>query len=214
MTPDGGSRAHDSVPAAEPIPGSEPVRAAKTGEVGDSQAWGAPMRAFTRRVWLGRASRHQAIASLDCLMRRVEERSRATGQSQDEAAAVVVEDFERAAAALNTRTAPLVPGCGVLIAATGLLLKAEPSSDPLAEFFLGLSVLFAVGGFVFLTRALFVYAGRRSIGLSPTVDDIAFAHDGLVRKYANAHRGGWLAGIGLTCLIIGILFGIHISISL
>jgi hypothetical protein len=172
------------------------------------------MRAFTRRGWLGRARRHQAIASLDSLMRRVEERSRTTGQSQDEAAAVIVEDLERAAAALNTRTAPLVPGCGVLIAVTGLLLKAEPSSDPTAKFFLGLSVVFAVLGFSFLARALVGYAGRRKIGLSPTVDDIAFAHDRLVRKDANAHRGDWLAGIGLTCLIIGILFSIHFSISI
>jgi hypothetical protein len=173
---------------------------------------GASMRALTRRVWLGRARKHQAIASLDCLARRVEERSRESGQSQDEAAAVVVEDLERAAVALNTRTAPLVPGCGVLVAVAGLLLKGEPSSDKISEFFLGLSVLFAVAGFSFLTRALFIYAGRRSIGLSPAVDDIAFAHDCLVRKHVNAHRGGWLAAIGLTCLIIGILFGIHITL--
>ena len=146
-------------------------------------------------------------------MRRAEERARATGQSLDEAAAVVVEDLERAAAALNARTAPLVPGCGVLVAVTGLLLKAEPSSDGIAETFVGLAVLFAIGGFSFLTRALFAYAGRRTVGLSPTVDDIAFAHDRLVRKDANAHRGGMLAGIGLTCLIIGILFGVHISLN-
>lgn len=36
---------------------------------------------------------------------------------------------------------------------------------------------------------------------------------GLVRKHANAHRGGCLAGIGLACLILGILFGIHISLN-
>jgi len=144
------------------------------------------------------------------MMGRVEERSRATGQSLDQAAAVVVEDLERAVAALNARTAPLVPACGVLVAVTGLLLKAEPSSDGIAEYFLGLSVLFAVGGFSFLIRALFVYAGRRNVGLSPTADDIAFARDYLVRKQANAHRGGWLAGIGVTCLIIGILVGVHI----
>jgi hypothetical protein len=28
----------------------------------------------------------------------------------------------------------------------------------------------------------------------------------------NAHRCGWLAGIALTCLIIGILFSVHITI--
>ena len=48
-------------------------------------------------------------------MRRAEERSRATGKSVDAAAAVVVADLKRAAAALNARTAPLMPGCGVLV---------------------------------------------------------------------------------------------------
>src|SRR5262249_7585218 len=86
------------------------------------------MRALTRRVRFRRARRDSAIVSLGCLMRRVEERSRASGQSLDEAVAVVVEALERAAAALNARTAPLVPGCGVLVAAAGLLVKAEPSS--------------------------------------------------------------------------------------
>jgi hypothetical protein len=113
----------------------------------------------------------------------------------DEAAAVVVEDLERAAVALTARTAPLVPGSGVLVAAAGVLLKAEPSSYGVSEFFLGLAILFAVGGFSFLTRALLVYAGRRQVGLAPTADDVAFAHDALVRKHVNAHRGGWLAGL-------------------
>ena len=145
-------------------------------------------------------------------MRQIQERSRASGQSLDEAAGVVVEDLERAVTALNTRTAPLVPGCGVMVAVAGVLLKGEPSSYGFAEFFVGLAIVFAVGGFSFLTRALFAYAGRRNVGMSPTIDDVAFAHQGLVRKHANAHRGGWLAGIALTCLILGILLGIHISI--
>lgn len=70
---------------------------------------------------------HHTIASLDSVMRRVEERSRASGQSLDQAAAVVVEDLERAAAALTARTAPQVPRSGVLVAAAGVLLKAEPA---------------------------------------------------------------------------------------
>jgi hypothetical protein len=171
------------------------------------------MRAFTRRLRLRFARGHHAIAPLDSLMRRAEERSSATGQSLDEASAVVVEELEGAAAGLNARTAPLVPGCGVLVAVTGLLVKAEPSSDRSAETFVSLAVLFAIGGFAFLTRALFAYAGRRSVGLSPTVDDIAFAHDCLIRKHTNAHRGALLAGVGLTCLIIGILVGVHISLN-
>jgi hypothetical protein len=147
------------------------------------------------------------------LITRAEEHSDATGQSLDEGAAVVVEDLERAAGALNTRTAPLVPGCGVLVAVSGLAAKAEPSSNPLADAFVSLAVLFAIGGFAFLTRSLFLYAGRRVVGLSPTVDDIEFARARLVRKHTSAHRGGLLAGIGLACLIIGILAGVHITIS-
>lgn len=108
------------------------------------------MRALTGRVRFRKARRDPAIASLDSLMRQVEDRSRASGQSLDEAAAVVVEDLERAAVALNTRTAPLVPGCGVLVAVIGVLLKAEPSSDRLAEVFLSLAILLAVPGFLFL----------------------------------------------------------------
>lgn len=63
----------------------------------------------------------------------------------DEAVVVVVEDLERAAAALSTRTAPVVPACGVLVAAAGLLLKAE-FSDDVDDIFLGFAVLFAVLG--------------------------------------------------------------------
>ncbi len=157
--------------------------------------------------------RHHAIASVDALTRRAEDESRATGQSLDECAAVVVEDLEGAAAALNTRVAPLVPGCGVLVAVTGLLLKAEPSRDGVPELFIGLSVLFAVAGFAFLARGLFLYAGRRLIGLTPTVEDIAFAHARLLRKHRSAQRGGTLAAISLTCLIVGVLLGVHIEIG-
>lgn len=178
----------EGAPAGEEIVGSEPPRATAT-------------------------RRHHAIAPLESLIRRAEDCSGATGQSLDEASVVVVDDLERAAAALNARTAPLVPGCGVLVAVTGLLLKAEPSSDGIAEFFVGISVLFAIGGFSFLTRGLFLYSGRQMVGLSPTFGDIAFAHDSLLRKHKNTHRGGVLAGIGLACLLIGMLFGVNISLS-
>jgi hypothetical protein len=170
------------------------------------------MSAFTRSAERPKASRGYPVASQEAMMRRAEECSRRTGQSLDEAAAVVVEDLERAAAALGTRTAPLVPACGVLVAAAGLLLKAE-FSDGDGDVFLGLAVLSAVAGLSFLTRAHFIYAGRRTIGLPPTAGDIAFARDRLVRKHACAYRGGWLAGIGLACLIIGILAGARISLG-
>jgi hypothetical protein len=105
-----------------------------------------------------------------------------------------------------------VPGCGVLIAVSGLAAKAE-TPNPIADGFVSLAVLFAIEGFALLARAVFLYAGRRTVGLSPTVDDIAFARDRLVRKHKSSRRGGWLAAIALTCLIIGILAGVHISIG-
>jgi hypothetical protein len=169
------------------------------------------MAAFMRIAERRKASRDYSVASRDSMVCRAEECSRVTGQSLDEAVVVVVEDLERAAAELSTRTAPLVPACGVLVAAAGLLLKAE-FSDDVGDIFLGFGVLFAVLGLGFLTRAHFIYAGRRTIGLSPTVGDIAFARDRLVRKHACTYRGGWLAGIGLTCLIMGILVGVRISL--
>lgn len=172
------------------------------------------MRALGRRVWRRRARRDHAIALQDPLLRRVEERSRAAGQSLDEAAGAVVEDLERAAAALNARTAPLVPGCGVLVAVTGILLKAEPSSDGARRVLPRPRDPARCRGLRVPGQGAFVYAGRPYVGLAPTVDDIAFARGGLVRKHADAHRGGWLAGIGLACLILGILFGIHISLNI
>jgi hypothetical protein len=146
------------------------------------------------------------------LTSRADEISRETGQSRDEAAAIVVQDLEQAALALTTRTAPLVPGCGVLVAVSGLAAKAE-TARPLTDAFVSLAVFLALGGFAFLTRALFLYAGRRAIGLSPTVDDIPFVRDRLVRKHTSASRGGLLAGLGLLFLIIGILAGVHISLE-
>jgi hypothetical protein len=147
------------------------------------------------------------------MMQRVEDRAAATGQTRDEAAEIVVADLESAATSLNTRTAPLIPGCGVLVAVSGLLVKAEPRSNGLSEAFVSLAVLWAIAGFSFLTYGLFSYAGRRELGLAATVEDVAFARDRLIRKRANAYRGGWLAGIGLACMIIGILLGVRIQIN-
>jgi hypothetical protein len=170
------------------------------------------MAGFMRGAQRRKANRDYPVAPWDSMLRRAEECSRATGQSLDEAAAVVVEDLEQAAAALSTRTAPLVPACGVLVAAAGLLLKAE-FTDGLADIFLGFAILSAVGGLAFLARAHFIYAGRRTIGLAPAVADIAYARDRLVRKNACTYRGGWLAGIGLTCVIAGILLGVPIPLG-
>lgn len=94
----------------------------------------------------------------------------------------------------------------------GELLKAE-FSDGISDIFLGFAGLSAVAALSFLARSHFIYAGRRTIGLALTVGDIAFARDRLVRKHACAYRGGWLAGIGLACLILGILVGVRITLG-
>ncbi len=126
------------------------------------------------------------IAPVDALIRRVEESAHRSNQSMDEAAKVVVEELERETSALTLRTAPLIPGCGLLVAVSGVMLKSEPTSRPLPEFFLGAAVVLAVAGFTFLARALFSYAGRRVIGLEPTLEDIEFAQRRLVSKLHNA----------------------------
>jgi hypothetical protein len=125
----------------------------------------------------------------------------------------VIGDLEAAATALTTRMAPLVPGCGVLVAISGLAVKAEPSKNTLSETFISLALLLAIAAFGFVTRALFLYAGRRTVGLSATIDDIPFARGRLVRKQTNAHRGSVLAAISLASLVFGILVGVHISVG-
>ncbi len=158
--------------------------------------------------------REHRVASLDSLRQRAQERSRTTGESLDEAAAVVVEDLESAVNALNTRVSPLLRGTSFLVAVASLMFKVEPSSQGLAEFLIGLSVILAITGTYYLVDGVSTYAGRRAIGLMPTVEDVAFTRARLVRKYNSAYRGGWLAGISLTCLVIGILLGVHLGISL
>lgn len=152
----------------------------------------------------------QDVAPLDALIARAEAEAQASGRTVDEAAAEVVADLEDAASAINTRVAPLVPGCGFLVAVSGLLLKAEPSSERLAEVLIALSVILAVAAISFLAHGLFTYAGRRAIGLAPVTADIAFARERLVRKLRSVERGGWLAGVSLASLVLGILLGVSV----
>lgn len=195
------------------VSGAERADGGGRGQAQEPSRRRTSKRARRGRPWSRAGTGDRAIASVDSLISRAEEHARATGKSQDDAAAVVINDLEQAANALTTRTAPLVPATGVLVALSGLLVKAEPSSRPLVEVFVSLAIFFAVAGFAFLTRGLFLYAGRRVIGLSPTVEDIGFARERLVRKYTSSHRGSLLAGVGLTWLIIGILSGVHINIQ-
>jgi hypothetical protein len=192
--------------------GETATHVATSRRAGETAAHGASARTRSRRRRWRTGTGDRAVASVDALISRAEELSRASGKTEDEAAAGGGRDLESAAAALTTRTAPLVPGTGVLVAISGLAVKAEPTSRPLVQVFISFAIFFAIAGFAFLTRALFLYAGRRIIGLAPTVDDIAFARNRLVRKHTSAHRGGLLAGIGLMFLIIGILAGVQVTI--
>src|SRR5262249_56178983 len=94
------------------LPGQEHPEVGARGRRRDN----AGMRALTRRVRFRRARRDYAIASLDSLMRRVEERSRASGQSLDEAVAVLVEDHR------------LVPYRRLLVPGQGAVRLRGPSS--------------------------------------------------------------------------------------
>jgi hypothetical protein len=174
----------------------------------------AGMTQRTRLPRPRRSKERHMIAPVDALIRRVEESAQRSNQSMDEAAKVVVEELERETSALTLRTAPLIPGCGLLVAVSGVMLKSEPTSRPLSEFFLGAAVVLAVAGFTFLARALFSYAGRRVIGLEPTLEDIEFAQRRLVSKLHNARRGGVLAGVGLILLVIGIVTGVRLDVRL
>jgi hypothetical protein len=57
----------------------------------------------------------------------------------------------------------------------------------------------------YLAVALFTHAGRRNVGLPPTREDVAFAHDRLTKKQSRAELGSFLSFIGFVILLIVIL---------
>jgi hypothetical protein len=65
----------------------------------------------------------QEIPSVAALISEIEERQRVLGEAAEQATKAVVEELERAAAAINVRTDPLVPTCGLVVAGAGLLEK-------------------------------------------------------------------------------------------
>jgi len=142
----------------------------------------------------------QGIPALTTLFDSVDQRVR-DGASDADATLVVVENFERAGAAVNERTAPLVPASGLVVTASGLL---APLSDA-ASTLVFTAMLFSILGLTFLTAALFTNAGRREVGLPPTRDDVAFAHRRLLYKEGNARIGSVCFGLGLLLLIAAIL---------
>jgi hypothetical protein len=73
----------------------------------------------------------QQIPSVAALISEIEERQRLLDDAAEQATQAVVEELERSAAAINVRTAPLVPTCGLVVAGAGVIEKFTPS-PPLA----------------------------------------------------------------------------------
>jgi hypothetical protein len=60
-------------------------------------------------------------------------------------------------------------------------------------------------GLYFSVVAMFTHAGRRTVGLIPTQEDVAFAWARLIKKEANAQIGSVLIPLGLIVLVAVIL---------
>ena len=134
--------------------------------------------------------------------RRVDRQACAAGESEDDVATEVIEDFERSAATVSVRTTPLVPASGIVVAAATFLAKeGDTDSIIVAAFAIGLALL----GLGFLAMSVFTHAGRPRVGLPPMRGDIAFVHTRLTKKESSAEVGSFLSLVGFLALIINIL---------
>jgi hypothetical protein len=122
----------------------------------------------------------QEIPSVAALITEIEERQRVLGDTAEQATKAVVEELERAAAAINVRTAPLVPTCGLVVTRAGLLEKFITPTPPLGLAVV--TIVLAMGGLYFSVVAMFTHAGRRMVGLTPTKEDVAFVRARLIKK--------------------------------
>ncbi len=145
----------------------------------------------------------QTIPPLDSLEDAIDKRI-ASGESEEDAALAVIEDFERSAATVNARTTPLVPASGIVVTGAGILARGSDEGDA-ATIIAYLAMALALIGLGFLAMALFTHAGRPSVGFAPTRADVAFAHERLVKKESNAQVGSVLTFLGFLVLIIVIL---------
>ncbi len=116
----------------------------------------------------------------------------------------VIEDFEKSATTLNTRTTPLVPASGIVVTGSGILANASGQGEA-AQVIALFAMAFALGGLGFLATALLTHAGRPSVGLAPTRADVPFVHDRLVKKESDAQVGSVLTGVGFVILLVVIL---------
>jgi hypothetical protein len=151
----------------------------------------------------------QAIPSFAALISEIEERQRLLDDTAEQATQAVVEELERAAAAINVRIAPLVPTCGLVVAGAVALDKFTPTPPALALLAIGLAML----GLYFVAAAMFTHAGRRTVGFTPMQEDIAFARARLVKKEANAQIGSVLILLGLILLVALIINSIEIDMT-
>ncbi len=155
----------------------------------------------------------QQIPPFAALITEIEERQRVLGEAEEQATRAVVEELERAAAAINVRTAPLVPTCGLVVAGAGLLEKCL-TPTPLLGLLSGLAIGLALVGLYFVVVGMFTHAGRRMVGLAPTQEDVAFARARLIKKEANAQIGSVLIPLGLIVLVVLILGSIQLDINI
>ena len=159
-----------------------------------------------RRTWRRVAHFHgrrlgQSIPSLDELDESIDKRV-ASGESEEDVVAEVVEDFERSAASVSARTTPLVPASGIVVAAATFLAKEGDTESTIVALF---AISFALIGLGFLAMSVFTHAGRPRVGLPPTRGDIAFVHERLTKKESNAHVGSFLSLMGFLVLVVAIV---------
>ena len=145
----------------------------------------------------------QTIPSLDALEDEVDKRV-AAGESEEDVALAVVEDFEKSAATVNARTTPLVPASGIVVTGAGILARTDGEGEAATVIAL-FAMAFALVGLGFLATALFTHAGRPRVGFAPARADVAFVHDRLVKKESNAQVGSLLTGVGFVVLLVVIL---------
>jgi hypothetical protein len=155
----------------------------------------------------------QEIPSVGALISEIEERERVLGEAAEQATQAVVEELERAAAAINVRTAPLVPTCGLVVAGAGVLEKFI-TPTPLLGLLAGVAIGLAMIGLYFSVVGMFTHAGRRKVGLIPTQEDVAFVRARLIKKEANAQIGSVLIPLGLIVLVVLILNSFYLDINI
>jgi hypothetical protein len=165
--------------------------------------WGWARRSLHRLAHLHGGRLGQNIPPLDALEDEIDKRI-ASGENEEDVTLSVIEDFEKSAATVSARTTPLVPVSGVIVTGAGILTKQGEESEIGTALAL-LAMLITLLGLGFLASSVFTHAGRPSVGFEPTRADVAFVHDRLIRKEANARVGSLLAFAGFIVLLIVIL---------